>query len=150
MISYDPNATPTAAFPNLTPTNHRVVGPADARFNCVAWACGNIQRWWQPGSHAHWPVACVPNDFTLDNLLAALASAGFEICSDGAPEAGVEKIAVYATPTEYTHAARLLPNGKWSSKLGADVLIEHDTPEDVTGGVYGSLVQFMKRPLPTE
>lgn len=90
MIAHDPNATPNAAFPNLSPTNH---------------------------------------------------------CAIGAPGTGFEKIAVYATPTEYTHAAKLLPTGKWSSKLGEDVLIEHDTPEDVAGGAYGTIFQFMKRPL---
>lgn len=60
---------------------------------------------------------------------------------------GHEKIAVCAAATQYTHAARLLPSGKWSSKLGKAALIEHDTPEDVAGGVYGDIYQYMKRPL---
>jgi hypothetical protein len=38
-----------------------------------------------------------------------------------------------------------LPNGKWTSKLGRDVDIEHDTADDVAGGVYGEVVQIMKR-----
>jgi hypothetical protein len=42
----------------------------------------------------------------------------------------------------------LLDGGKWSSKLGMDALIEHNTPEDVAGGVYGQIVAFMKRPRP--
>ncbi len=147
MSGHDPSATPNAAFPNLSPTNHCVIGPADYAYNCIAWACGDSQQWWQPVPRGHWPVASDPDDATIENLLAALAAVGFNTCSDGAPETGFEKIAVYATPTEYTHTAKLLPTGKWSSKLGEDVLIEHDTPEDVAGGAYGTIFQFMKRPL---
>jgi hypothetical protein len=75
---------------------------------------------------------------------------GFVICSDSAVELGFEKVAVYAIgPMEYTHTARQMPSGKWTSKLGVDVLIEHDTAEDVAEGAYGTLSQFMKRPLQT-
>jgi hypothetical protein len=141
---------PNAAFPNLTPTNHRVIGPAGYEYNCIAWACGNVRRWWQPGPLCHWPITSDPDDASIDNLLAALVAVGFSTCPEGAIEAGFEKIAVYATPTEYTHAARLLPTGKWSSKLGQDALIEHDTPEDIAGGIYGAVIQFMKRPFLAE
>jgi hypothetical protein len=150
LNSHDPNATPNPAFPNLTPTNHRVIGPATDEYNCIAWACGDTQQWWQPGPKFHWPVPSDPNDSTTDNLLAALAAVGYVVCADGVLESGFEKIAVYALPpTEYTHAARQLPSGKWTSKLGKWELIEHDAPEAVAGGVYGSIVRFMKRPLPT-
>jgi hypothetical protein len=83
-------------------------------------------------------------------LLAALATVDFVACPDGVPELGLEKIAVYAREGEYTHAARQLPTGKWSSKLGVDVLIEHDTPEAVAGGVYGAVFQFLKRAVPVD
>ena len=148
MNFHDPNSTPNPAFPNLTPGNHRVIGPATDVYNCIAWACGDPTRWWQPGPRFHWPIPSDPNDSTLANLLAAFALVGFITCDNGVPEPGYEKIAVYSlTPSEYTHAARLLPSGKWSSKLGVDVLIEHDSPEAVAGGAYGEIVQFMKRPL---
>lgn len=150
MSSHDPNTTPNAAFPNLTPANHRVIGPADYEFNCIAWACGNVRRWWQPGPGFYWPVPSAPDDMTAENLVAALAAVGFVLCPDAVPESGFETIAVYADATGYTHAARLLPTGKWTSKLGEDVLIEHDSPEDVAGGVYGAVFQFMKRPLAAE
>jgi hypothetical protein len=45
----------------------------------------------------------------------------------------------------YTHAARQLPDGTWTSKLGKDVDIEHDYPDDVAGGVYGEVVVLMQR-----
>jgi len=40
-----------------------------------------------------------------------------------------------------------LPSGKWTSKLGRLEDIEHDTPDDVAGGVYGEVAGFMKRAI---
>jgi hypothetical protein len=148
VMLHDPIATPNSAFPNLTPANHRVIGPATDTYNCIAWACGDTQKWWQPGPKTFWPVSSDPYDTTTANLFAALAAVGFVVCPDEALESGFEKIAVYAQSlATYTHAARLLPNGKWTSKLGDWELIEHDAPQDVAGGIYGTLFQFMKRPM---
>jgi hypothetical protein len=63
-------------------------------------------------------------------------------------EPGFEKVALYAFNfLAYTHAARQIPNGKWTSKLGKMQDIEHDTPEDVAEGVYGEVARIMKRRL---
>ena len=99
------------------------------------------------GPNFHWPVGAEPGNGSVGNLLAALAAVGYAPCPDGNLEPGTEKVAVYANGNEYTHAARQLPSG-WSSKVGEWELIEHDTPEAVAGGVYGSLLLFLKRPLP--
>ena len=64
---------------------------------------------------------------------------------DAGLEAGFVKVALYASGLFYTHAARQLPNGKWTSKLGRGEDIEHDSPDDVAGGVYGAVVGVMKR-----
>jgi hypothetical protein len=58
---------------------------------------------------------------------------GFAVCADGALEDGIEKIGIYADGPEYMHAARHLETGKWTSKMGPDERIEHDTPEDIAG-----------------
>jgi hypothetical protein len=62
-------------------------------------------------------------------------------------EPGIEKVAIYADlPADsWTHAARQLPNGRWTSKLGDFEDIEHDTPEGLAGNVYLSLAYIMKR-----
>lgn len=65
---------------------------------------------------------------------------------DASLEQGFEKVALYGSGAEYTHAARQLPSGKWTSKLGKAEDIEHDTPEDVAGGLYGELIEIMTRP----
>lgn len=58
-----------------------------------------------------------------------------------------EKLALYGSAMMYTHAARQLPDGKWTSKLGQLEDITHTTTEAIEGGDYGEVVQYMKRPL---
>lgn len=119
MNTHDPTATPNAAFPNLTPTNHRVIGPATDRFNCIAWACGNVRQWWQPGPNFHWPVGAEPGNGSVGNLLAALAAVGYAPCPDGNLEPGTEKVAVYAMGTStHTRHANSLRAGAAKSESG--------------------------------
>jgi hypothetical protein len=78
-------------------------------------------------------------------LVRAFQALSYEICADSSLEMGFEKVALYGDAFWYRHAARQLPNGKWTSKLGHDVDIEHDLPEDLAEGVYGGVVHFMRR-----
>jgi hypothetical protein len=133
------------AFPRLTPANHRITSPATPRYNCIAWAAADSEHWWQPG--VFWPIAVPADDFGIGVLEEAFVGLGFSDCAEANLEPGFEKIAVYGSNEFYTHAARQLPNGAWTSKLGKDVDIEHDTPEAVAGGLYGEVVQFLKRPV---
>lgn len=72
-------------------------------------------------------------------LEAAFKSRGFAECFDGTLESGFEKVALYGSAFMSTHAARQLPDGRWTSKLGKAEDIAHDTPDDVTGGLYGEV-----------
>ena len=137
---------PHPDFPNLTPTNHRVTSPVDRRYNCIAWAFEDTEHWWQPG--VYWrPLDWSERDFGIGALEQAFRQAGYEDCgADTSLEPGHLKVSFYASGGFlYTHAARQLPTGKWTSKLGKSVDIEHDTPEVVAGGVYGEVMQIMKR-----
>jgi hypothetical protein len=131
-------------FPRLTAQNHRVTSPEDREYNCVAWAAQDTTRWWQPG--VYWPGECAQDDYGITALEQAFRSLGYTECVEGSPELGFEKVALYGSGLLYTHAARQLPEGKWTSKLRRDVDIEHDTPEDVAGGLHGEVVTYMKRP----
>jgi hypothetical protein len=86
--------------------------------------------------------------YDIEALQEAFRTLEFELCADGSLEPGFEKVALYSNQVFYTHAARQLPSGKWTSKLGAAEDIEHDAPENVAEGVYGQVVQFMKRSIP--
>ena len=85
-------------------------------------------------------------------MTAAFATAGFASCADGVLEEGIEKVALYGIEDTFMHAARQLPNGRWTSKLGVSYDIEHDldalTSSANAGGEvqYGEIAAFMARP----
>jgi len=134
-------------FPRLSADHYRRISPPDVNYNCVAWAAGDTTHWWQPG--VHWPVQVSRDDYGIDALERAFQSLGYEPCLNESLEPNFEKIALYGYGFFYTHAARQLASGKWTSKLGKAEDIEHDSPEDVGGGIYGEVVQFMRRPRPS-
>jgi hypothetical protein len=51
---------------------------------------------------------------------------GYAVCEGEAAESGYERIALFALADgKPTHAARQLPTGRWTSKLGIAEDIEH-------------------------
>lgn len=139
-------------FPEMTTRNHRQTSAQTNSYNCIAWAAGDNTRWWQPDVPFdlgyYWPPAASAG-WGIHCLIEAFQAMGFEQCADAAMEPGVSKIALYADAAlEWTHAARQLDNGKWTSKLGPAEDIEHDTPDTVAGPApaYGSVFCFMSRP----
>jgi hypothetical protein len=134
------------SFPRLTADNHRVTSPASWEYNCVAWAAGFTDAWWWPAPGRYWPEGA-PREETLPAFLAAFATLGY--LPDVAPslEPGGEKAALYAVGATPTHAARQLADGWWTSKLGPSFDIEHATPDDVAGGVYGEVAALLGRRL---
>ena len=97
-----------------------------------------------------WPSE-VPRENTMAAFAAAFGTLGYTLCDGGSLETGYEKVALYALTVRNesvpTHAARQLPNGWWTSKLGSLEDIEHASVEDVNGPRYGNPVLFMRRPL---
>jgi hypothetical protein len=134
---------PDGDFPRLTPENHRTTSPATVEYNCVARAAEYAENWWQPG--VYWPTEPPREDFGIAALEDAFKALGFVPCDDDGPESRFEKVALYRNGLLYTHAARQLPGGKWTSKLGKAEGIEHDTPDVVAGGIYGEVVEIMRR-----
>jgi hypothetical protein len=139
-------------FPGLRGSGYKVTSPPDDLYNCIAWAAGDVNSWWWPDEpdqpdSAFWPPG-VPRLETLDTFRQAFATLGYEICDDGRPEPGYEKIALFALGGLPKHAARQLPNGRWTSKLGPMEDIEHELGA-LTGSVYGSVAFLMKRAVST-
>ena len=137
-----------SVFPHLTPFNHSITSPVSPDYNCIAWAAGDTERWWWPlaGSFAYWP-SNVPVQETLDAFIIAFGTLGFIPCENQNIEHGHEKIAMYVDDTgKPTHAARQLPNGRWTSKLGQGQDIEHEL-DGLTDSLYGTVVQVLKRPI---
>ncbi len=119
-------------------------------YNCIAWAAGNGEQWWQPTfgvSGFYWPED-LPEDLRVETFCELYRRfGGYEPCSSTALEAGFEKIALYADDVgDVAHVARQLANGHWTSKLGALEDIEHVTAEALEAD-YGKIACALKRSL---
>lgn len=138
---------PCPAFPNLTADNHTVTSDPTDRYNCIGWAAGDDRNWWWPVGYTkrgYWPDG-VAREETIQAFVAAFAALGYTPCPGGAVEPGYEKVALYALDGAPTHAARQLPGGRWTSKLGNSFDIDHDF-DALDGPVYGAVVLFLRRP----
>ncbi len=134
-----------ALFPKLHETMYRITSPEESHYNCIAWAAGDDKNWWEPGllEDYYWPKG-VPQEYSVEAYAKAFEALDYEACEDGGREAGFEKVALYADDEGPTHAARQLPDGHWTSKLGKLEDIEH-TLEGLSECDYGQVVMFMKR-----
>jgi len=130
-------------FPKLSALNHSITSPADARYNCAAWAANDTSRWWD--HFQYWPTG-IPRADGVTEAQAVFASIGFAPCSDGRIESGIEKIAIYEKDGRWKHIARQLSDGQWTSKLGKAQDICHRTVSALFSDAYGYSVVFMKRP----
>jgi hypothetical protein len=133
-----------AALPRLRADNHRETSPASWQYNCIAWAAGVTDAWWWPIPGRYWPPD-VPREESRAAFVAAFGTLGYAPGASPILESGIEKVALYASDNAPTHAARQLPSGIWTSKLGPAIDIEHATLEVVAGGVYGEVIAILSR-----
>ena len=133
-------------FPDLAGTNYTITSPATRLYNCIAWAVGDMNRWWWPTSpRSYWPPSA-PRELSVCAFVEAFHACGFEITNNYILEDGLEKLAIYTKQKEPTHAARQLLDGSWTSKLGEFVDITHVSPYHISGSRYGSPCCVMARP----
>ncbi len=137
-------------FPGLAVGGFTFTSPIDKRYNCIAYAAGDTANWWWPLpddiKEAYWPAG-VKREETVVAFRDAFASMGYMECSDDDLEPDIEKIALFANAAGCPlHAARQLPSGRWTSKLGESEDIEHAL-RDLEGEMYGTVVLVMKRPV---
>ncbi len=137
-------------FPNLRLHSYRIASPTNKDYNCVAHSAGSSDAWWWPvpegTKRVYWPPG-LAREATLIVFVTAFATLGYVACDGPYLEAGFEKVAIYADANGApTHAARQLPSGVWTSKLGRSVDIDHDAVEALEGETYGKAVSFLRRP----
>jgi hypothetical protein len=118
-------------FPGLCSTPYLMISPRTNQYNCIAWAAGDAVNWWWPtngpgDTPRFWPAG-VPREETLAAFVAAFATIQFAPSESAVLEPGFEKVALFANTSGVpTHAARQLPSGLWTSKLGEWEDIEHE------------------------
>ena len=144
-----------AYFPNLNRANYEVTSEETSDYNCIAHAAGKNNKWWWPAeAPAYWPAE-VEKIETLEGFVAAYATLGYTMCPTQGRDLviGVEKVAVYVDSDGIpTHAARQLPDGFWTSKLGEWEDIRHHTLEAMedAGGLglgYGKVAVILRRTI---
>ena len=147
-FTFSRNTRFSSDFPHLHP--HKCVGgvsDATRLYNCFAWAAAITNARWEPDPlfQYYWPDN-IAREYTLDALVEAYRSVGFETCTDESSEPGFEKIAIYTNSGEPTHATRQLENGNWTTKFGDFEDVEHLDLDCLEGPLYGRLTRvFMRR-----
>ena len=142
-------------FPDLARIGYAIKSRTTKRYNCIAWAAGDTTRRWDPSnmpkriSGFYWPEEA-SGYFGVDDLASVFGLLGYEKCAGGTLEFGSEKVALYEDSDPdlgWAHAARQLPDGRWTSKIGELWDIIHNTPEAVIGSGYGRIVCYMRRKI---
>lgn len=136
-----------ARYPGLASSRFAVTSPATDRYNCVAWAAGHDSEWWSPDGY-WWPRDGV-REWSLDTMMSVFRMMGYETGASAELEPGIEKIAIYGFDDDPKHVARQVETGRWTSKLGKNVDIEHDL-DGLRGSRYGEVLALMSRPRPVD
>ena len=131
-------------FPVLASSGYRITSPQDVNYNCIAWAADDAERRWDTDEDYYWPDD-VPRVDSVDALIKVYEGLGYAVCGNVDLESDYEKVAVYGDADGYTHAAKQLPDGKWTSKLGDAEDIEHLTIDGLVGKDYGQVRCILKR-----
>ena len=145
----------------MRPLNRRVIDANDPRFVSVssetstAYNC--MPGLWEPHSpgsiaedQGHWPVG-LPHDRAPETLRTLFQREGFVDCENGDLDPNSVKIALYQAQESdgsyrWTHVARQLKTGLWTSKLGSSYEATHRNPEDLDGRLYGAVFAYMAKP----
>lgn len=134
-------------FPNLSDANATKKSPFDPSYNCAAWAVGRAKNcWWDYNKghpNAYWPPG-VPRTGDITSYIASYEYHGYERCDNGQIENGWKKIAIYASLGEFRHAAKVISETEWHSKIGNGIDIVH-SPDALTGPCYGWPTTFMRK-----
>ena len=134
-------------FPGLIDSGFAIMSPETPDYNCIAWAAGDNEAWWEPDPFnlGFWP-SNVSREFTINAYIKAYETLGYTRCENAEHEESFEKVVIFVNPNgKPTHAARQLHSGKWTSKLGQLEDIEHNLA-GLIGSQYGSVGIYMKRP----
>lgn len=141
----------SSVFEQIKSSDFQCQSDRDIRYNCIAWAAGRTDKFWWPLDERGywWPEGLRKEGIgeeTVENFIEAFATQGYKVCRNGRLSRRYEKIVLYVNSNgNPTHAARLLQNGIWSSKLGEDEDIEHKNLECLEGRGYGKAHTFLKR-----
>lgn len=131
--------------------NFRITSDSTPAYNCIGWALGMNDVWvglYHPTNYAWtwWPES-VPCNENRDSLISLFEYFGFSKCADSTIEADYDKVALYADEEGWTHAARVIGDNIFHSKIGTAWDIHHSGGNTFDNTEYGSIYAYMKRPI---
>ena len=146
MDSPEDRALLESIFGRLRDTGYEIRSCKTSHYNCISYAVGVEHIPWDPFNepYTYWPEG-IAADGRIESLVAAYRTEGFEVCTNGSLEAGIEKIAIYGVNGEWQHAAVQRQDGLWASKCGVLQDIEHKSLEGICCVAYGDVQVYMAR-----
>ena len=132
-------------FPSLAEAGYEITSEPTGTYNCIAYAAGDEENWWEDSIGCFWPSGA-PRTRLIEDLVKVFESLGYEVCADASEEPGFHKVALFAKGAFHSHAAKQLPGGAWSSKLGEEEDIRHESLQALSGKTYGVVHFIMRRP----
>jgi hypothetical protein len=135
-----------ADYPGLLATLYEIKSPRDPKYNCVAFAVGDVSQFWYDVDVRgyYWPPG-TPSADTIEGWIKLFKDHGYGDCEDDGLEPDYEKIAIYESADGPEHVARQKASGVWISKMGKGHDIEHATLDALEGATTGTVVKIMKR-----
>jgi len=117
------------------------------RYNCIAFAFGDVKRWWWPDGANYWPLPIQSRDVAaeFERLLRHFA---FMQVTDGSYKKDSHTIAVLYQDGEPLHACRQISENIWVSKMGRNFDIHHSPPGVLLGQKYGNHFSVFRRSVP--
>lgn len=96
-------------FPNSDISPFEITSPESPAYNCVAWAVGQTETWWEAEAGFAW-LPQVPAENRMSTLKLFFENFGFSTCFNALPETGFEKIALFSSDSEHcSHVAGYYP-----------------------------------------
>ena len=135
------------SFPRLTEGNYLITSEPSNAYNCVAWALGDTSRFWYDVKIKgyYWPPGVGSAD-TIEGWKHVFAIHGYHETDSAEFDPAFEKIAIYVDAEGVpNHVARQTDARTWTSKLGKDYDIEHQTLEALECDEYGRATVIMQR-----
>jgi hypothetical protein len=133
-------------FPNSEKEPIKIDSPETSDYNCVAWILGKTNNWYEPDEEYDW-IEGLPMSDDLNTMQAFFEHFGFQVCEKFDNfDSSIELIAIFAKEGIFTHVAKLLKNGNWTSKLGNSYDVEHGL-ESISNGLYGEVALYMQKIL---
>ena len=131
--------------PYLRGESYVLTSDKDPRYNCVAFAVGDLTQFWYDVNinGYYWPPGARSAD-TIEGWVDVFEIHGYRKTDDRSLEVEYEKVAIYASADGPEHVARQRASGMWTSKAGKGRDLEHEL-EWLEGDFYGRVVRIMKR-----